>query len=61
MAECLINCFCYLCFRFSKFEFIEPERVELYESTYEDDPDYIPIYVDITGTEHSHKYANMAP
>ena len=62
MVDYIIDCLCCLCFRCSKFEFIEPESIECYEEyDPEYDPDYIPIYVDITGTEHSHKYANMAP
>ena len=58
--DCLIDCFC--CLYCSKFDFIEPETVELGEiEDVERDPDYIPLYIYMSGTELHHKYANMAP
>ena len=66
MAECMMDCFCdclyqcCLCLRLmDRFEFIDPKSVELCVTEEESDRDYIPIYLDMTGTVH--KYANMTP
>ena len=42
-----------------RIEFIDPKNVEPGISEEEEDPDYIPVYLDMSGAQH--KYANMAP
>ena len=60
--DCLIDGLCCLCFRCSKFEFIEPDSIDCYESRSEQyDPDYIPLYLEMDMSGTAHKYANMAP
>ena len=63
MADCLMNCImeCLCCMCCRKLDFIEPKIIE-YDADYADyDPDYIPLYSEITGGEAEHKYTNMAP
>ena len=62
MMDCLIDCFCSICLRTWKYDFIEPKEVEWCgEEEQPDDPDYIPLYLEITQTGHTYKYTNMAP
>ena len=66
MAGC-IDCFCSciyhccLCLRLmDRIKFIDPKNVELgISEEEEEDPDYIPVYLDMSGAQH--KCANMAP
>ena len=58
--DCLIDCFCCLCFR-EGLEIIEPKVVELEEPSEPSDPDYIPLYMEMAAPERIHKYVNMAP
>ena len=64
--DCLIDCFCCLCFR--KLEFIEPHVIEWKSMSEEYHPDYIPFYLDMIDNPlykdmsgKTPKYVNMAP
>ena len=74
MAECVLNYFeclfdclydCCLYFRCMKeYDFIEPKSVESFDVEEPSDPDYIPLYLEMTGSgepQAQHKYDNMAP
>ena len=70
--DCFMDCLCCLCFRMcDKYDFIEPKVIEFVKSEESTDPDYIPLYLKVTGTDDplymdisgmaQHKYANLAP